>query len=64
MRELLSARGVAFEERDVSADRGALRDMVRRYHSRTTPTVVVVEEVVIGFDPRRLEELLNALESH
>jgi len=32
--------------------------LVRTYDSRTTPTFVVDDEVVIGFDPMRLDELL------
>lgn len=34
--------------------------LVRTYNSRTTPTTVIDDEVVIGFDPERIQELLNA----
>jgi hypothetical protein len=33
-------------------------DLVYKYQSRSTPTLVIGEEVMIGFDPDRLEELL------
>jgi hypothetical protein len=31
---------------------------VETYQSRSTPTLVVGQEVMIGFDPERLDELL------
>jgi hypothetical protein len=42
----------------VSADESAVRDLVQKYQSRATPTVVVGDEVMIGFDPERLEKML------
>jgi len=43
----------------VSCDYSAVRELVETYHSRATPTVVIGGEVVIGFDPERLDELLG-----
>jgi hypothetical protein len=37
-------------------DTGAVRDLVR-YGSRSTPTLVIGDEVIIGFDPDRIDEL-------
>ena len=54
----LSERGVEFEERDVSSDSAAVEDLVEKYQSRSTPTLVIGEEVMIGFDPDRLNQLL------
>jgi glutaredoxin len=45
--------------RDVSADYSAVRDLVEKYNSRSTPTIVVGEQVMIGFDPQRLEQILQ-----
>lgn len=62
MRVFLEARGIAFEERNISADREAYRAMIEKYESEETPTLVVIsgdaEEVIIGFDPARLDQLL------
>jgi hypothetical protein len=33
-------------------------ELVNRYRSRVTPTLVVDDEVMQGFDPQRLDELL------
>jgi glutaredoxin len=56
----LSERGIDFEVRDVSADYSAVRELVAKYNSRSTPTIVVGEQVMIGFDPQRLEQLLQS----
>jgi len=31
---------------------------VEKHHSRSTPTLVIGGEVVVGFDPQRIERLL------
>ena len=49
-----------FEERDVSCDFAAVRVLVDTYQSRATPTVVIGDEVIIGFDPERIDELLGS----
>ena len=54
----LSERGIEYQELDVSLDQNAIEDLVHKYQSRTTPTLVIGEEVMIGFDPERLNELL------
>lgn len=44
--------------KDVSIDQQALYDLVRKYNSRSTPTIVVGDDVMVGFDPERLEQML------
>jgi glutaredoxin len=44
--------------KDVSSDQQAVLELVRTYQSRSTPTIVVGEEVMIGFDPERLDKML------
>ena len=56
-KQFLKARQVAFEYKDVQADPAALRELAE-LNSRSTPTIVVGDEVMIGFDPERLEALL------
>ena len=54
----LTERGIPFTLKDVSADFAAQRELVGKYKSRSTPTIVIGEQVMIGFDPDRLEEML------
>ncbi|MFT4111548.1 glutaredoxin family protein [Silvibacterium sp.] len=58
-KQFLKSRGVAFEYKDVQADPEAMRELLEM-NSRSTPTLVVDGEVMIGFDPDRLETMLSA----
>ncbi len=59
-RLFLQSRNVAFEYRDVQADPQAFRELMD-LGSRSTPTLRVGEETMIGFDPVRLEAMLAAV---
>jgi thioredoxin-related protein len=39
-------------------DREAIAELVHKYRSRSTPTIVVGDEVMIGFDPEQLDKML------
>jgi glutaredoxin len=54
----LKDRGAAFEERNVMRDEEAVRELKEKYNSGSTPRLIIGEEVVIGFDPERIDELL------
>ena len=47
-----------FEERDISRDQSAVEEMTQKYGSNSTPTVVVGEQVLVGFNPERLDKIL------
>jgi glutaredoxin len=57
-KEFLSQKEVPFTERDVSTDEKALAELENLGY-RTTPVIVIDGEVVVGFDQKRLEELLK-----
>ena len=63
MRMFLEAKEISFEERDISTDREARREMTEQLDSTETPTLVVISgettEVIVGFDPVRLDQLLD-----
>jgi glutaredoxin len=44
--------------KDVSLDQQAVFELVRTYKSRSTPTIVVGDKVMIGFDPDQLDKML------
>lgn len=64
MRIFLEAKEIAFEERDISTDLEARREMIDEHDSTETPTVAFLSdeiyEVVVGFDPVRLDQLLES----
>ena len=63
MRIYLEAREVRFEERDISKDADARRTMTETYGSNETPTMLIDGEVLIGFDPSLLDQILDAASS-
>ena len=67
MKIFLEAHGVVFEEHDISSDQAARREMIDDHGSTETPTLVFVSdeiyEVVVGFDPVRLDQLLGSAPS-
>ncbi len=58
VKEFLSQKGIAYEEKDVSADEAALHELMHM-GVFTTPATLIDGEVVVGFDRKRLEELLE-----
>jgi glutaredoxin len=54
----LKDRGAKFEERNILRDEHAVQELQERYKSRSTPTLVIGEQVLVGFDPERIDELL------
>jgi len=57
-KRFLSERGVNFTEHDVSRDREAGEEMVRRTGQMGVPVIIIDGEVVVGFDRPGLESLL------
>lgn len=55
----LKDRKATFEERCVAYDDDARQELAEKYNSRSTPTVVIDGEVIVGFDPERLDQLLG-----
>ncbi|MGA2688949.1 MAG: glutaredoxin domain-containing protein [Candidatus Korobacteraceae bacterium] len=55
----LKDRKAKFEERCVTDGKDALRELAEKYNSRSIPTVVIDDEVVVGFDPERLDQLFE-----
>jgi glutaredoxin len=67
MKVFLEAKEIAFEERNISLDIEARNVMMEQHGSNETPTLVMVvsgvEEVIVGFDPERLDQFLSSAPS-
>ena len=59
VKSFLSARGVDFEERSIDSGFAVVRELTQTYNSQSTPTVVIGDQVLIGYDPERLVQLLG-----
>lgn len=46
----------------MAQDREALKKMVEISGARSVPVITACNEVMIGFDPARLEQMLNCIE--
>ena len=56
-KEYLSQKQIAFPDRDVTQDPSAL-DELRKLKVMTTPVTVIDGEVIVGFDPEKLDAAL------
>jgi glutaredoxin len=57
-KEYLSRKGVQFTDRDVTKDESAL-DELKRLHAMTTPVTLIGGEVIVGFDPEKIDKALS-----
>ena len=56
--EFLSRHGVEFEQKDIRSDAAALQELME-LGVKSTPTIVVDGEVLIGFDSEKLLALIS-----
>jgi glutaredoxin-like YruB-family protein len=59
VKAFLDGMGVDYEERDVTQDQTAVEELLQKYGSNSTPTVVVGEQVLVGFNPERLDKIFG-----
>ena len=59
LKQFLKERDVEFEEVDVSENKEALDEMVRKSGQMGVPVVEIDGEIVIGFDRERISRLLG-----
>ncbi|MDD5289329.1 MAG: glutaredoxin domain-containing protein, partial [Dehalococcoidales bacterium] len=59
LKEFLSQRGIAFEERDVSANPAAAQELMRSTGQMGVPVTIIDGQTVVGFDQPRLEYILS-----
>ena len=59
-REYLSQKKIPFEEHDVAADRNAAKEMIEKTQQMGVPVIIIDDkDIVIGFSPAKLDELLS-----
>lgn len=60
-KEFLLQKGYKFKEFDVTKDRAALDEMVKISGARAVPVIAACNEVMVGFDKNRLEQMLSCI---
>lgn len=59
VKKYLRELGVEFENIDVSADRAAAMEMVRKTHQMGVPVVEIGDRFIVGYNPEAIEEALQ-----
>jgi len=60
-KEFLSQKGYPFTEYDVTRDRAALDEMVKLSGGRSVPVIAACNEVMVGFERTRLEQMVSCI---
>ena len=60
-KEFLSQKGFKFTEYDVTKDRAALDEMVKISGARSVPVITACNEVMVGIERNRLEQMLSCM---
>jgi len=59
VKEYLTKKGVVYRDVNVAVDRVAAHEMVQKSGQMGVPVIAVDDKVVIGFDQKELDRLLN-----
>lgn len=57
-KEYLSQKGIVYTEHDLSKDPSKARDMVEKTGQMGVPVVIIDENIIVGFNKARIDELL------
>ena len=59
-KDYLSQKKISFTEYNVAADRDKAREMMEKTRQMGVPVVIIDDkDIIIGFDPEKLDELLS-----
>lgn len=59
VKKYFEMHGVEYELYNIKEDSDARNELINKYESMSTPTIVIDEEVIIGFKQEKIDELLN-----
>ncbi|MDF2903490.1 MAG: glutaredoxin family protein [Bacillus sp. (in: firmicutes)] len=61
-KKFLKEYGFLYTEKNIKVDKQARNELINKYQSYSTPTVVIEDHVIRGFDLKELKDLLNIKE--
>lgn len=50
---------ITFEEKNIMRDQKAKKELMNKYNAFSTPVIVIDDQVIVGFDQEKIEELLD-----
>ena len=59
LKQFLGERGVSFQDIDVTADKAARDEMVKKTGQMSVPVIFIDGEMIIGFEEDRLKKALG-----
>lgn len=59
VKKYLDAHQVAYTDFDVSSDQEKAEEMIKVSGQMGVPVIVIDQEILVGFDKEKLQELLN-----
>lgn len=62
-KHFLADRGVPYKEFNVMEDNDALNEMVQLTGRRNVPVIVCGNDVLVGFSPSRLEQIIECAQN-
>lgn len=61
VKDYLNQKGVKFEEKDVSKDREAAREMIKKSGEMGVPQIEINEKIIVGFNRDAIDEELRRI---
>ena len=58
-KKYLQHHSIPFEEKNIARDGRARKELINKYNAFSTPVLVIGEDVIIGFDQDRVNQLLS-----
>jgi len=59
LKEFLKANDIKFKEIDISQDKKAKEEMIKKSGKMEVPVIEIDEQIVVGFDKEKICKLLN-----
>ncbi len=59
LKQFLKEHNIEFEELDVSENEEARKEMIKKTKQMSIPVIEINGEIIIGFDKKRISELLG-----
>ncbi len=59
VKDYLKEKGVEFEDKDVSVDRVAAREMIEKSGQMGVPQIIINDKIIVGFNRDAIDEELN-----
>jgi glutaredoxin 3 len=63
VKDYLEEKKIEFEEKDVSKDREAAREMIKKSGQMGVPQIDINGKIIVGFDREAIDEELSKIES-